>query len=120
MARTFENRQVNSAPGGRVIASQQGDVYFWNFQGDHAASLVEEFHSEPSLVPAQLRSTMPSRLLGAAYQVVPFFGRDLERQQLREWLQDPDDLSLSVRVIFGPGGQGKSRLADRVAAEVCE
>ncbi|MFG2091884.1 tetratricopeptide repeat protein [Spirillospora sp. NPDC048824] len=51
----------------------------------------------------------PSRLLGARSQVVPFVGRQTELRRLGEW-RDADG-HLSVLLLHGPGGQGKTRLA---------
>ena len=78
-------QQENSAPGGRVIASQHGDVYYWHFEGASTAYLVERFSGDAANNTARLGMTLPSRLLGATYQVVPFFGRDSEREQLGGW-----------------------------------
>ena len=59
------------------------------------------------LNPAQARA-QPSRLLRADYEVVPFAGRAAVLGQLAEWLAEPG--TVSVRLLHGPGGQGKSRL----------
>ncbi|XRQ09288.1 hypothetical protein ACN3XK_74680 [Actinomadura welshii] len=55
----------------------------------------------------------PSRLLGAQSQVVPFVGRQTELRRLEEW-RDADG-HLSVLLLHGPGGQGKTRLAHEFA-----
>lgn len=47
--------------------------------------------------------------------MVPFTGRDTELDELRRWRDD--GTGLAVRWLYGPGGQGKTRLADEAAAE---
>ncbi|AXX30271.1 tetratricopeptide repeat protein [Actinosynnema pretiosum subsp. pretiosum] len=58
----------------------------------------------------------PSALLRPDHDVVPFTGRAEEIGLIREWLDHP--APLAARVVTGPGGQGKTRLARRVLAEV--
>ncbi|MCO6011089.1 tetratricopeptide repeat protein [Actinoallomurus purpureus] len=57
----------------------------------------------------------PSRLLLARYELVPFAGRTEVRQKLAGWLGE--QAPVSVRLVHGPGGQGKSRLAAQFARE---
>jgi hypothetical protein len=51
----------------------------------------------------------PATLLRADAEVVPFRGREQELAELSRWCDEPDELS--ARLIVGPGGQGKTRLA---------
>ncbi|MBZ4323077.1 tetratricopeptide repeat protein [Streptomyces huiliensis] len=50
----------------------------------------------------------PAALLEAGHAVVPFRGREELLEDLREWCARP---GLDVRLVHGPGGQGKTRLA---------
>ncbi|MGH4026194.1 MAG: hypothetical protein ACRDRV_16595, partial [Pseudonocardiaceae bacterium] len=59
---------------------------------------------------APRRDVPPSRLLAARYQVVDFTGREHELAELAAW-RDDSELGLAVRLVHGPGGQGKTRLA---------
>ncbi|WBB99576.1 hypothetical protein O7543_05185 [Solwaraspora sp. WMMA2080] len=53
----------------------------------------------------------PSMLLAANNQVVPFTAlRDADRAELAAWRDDPAR-GVAVRLLHGPGGQGKTRLA---------
>ncbi|MER5542765.1 tetratricopeptide repeat protein [Streptomyces sp. NPDC002589] len=63
---------------------------------------------------ASLRK-LPSRMLDARNEVVPFTGRDAELTTLRSWRDGAT--RLAVRLLHGPGGQGKTRLAARFATE---
>ncbi|UFQ14075.1 MULTISPECIES: ATP-binding protein [Streptomyces] len=57
----------------------------------------------------------PSRMLNARYRLVDFTGRERERAELAAWRDSPGP-RLSATWPHGPGGQGKSRLADEFAA----
>ncbi len=58
---------------------------------------------------------LPSRMLDARAAIVSFTGRGDELAELRRWRDSEPPLAL--RWLFGPGGQGKTRLADQLAAE---
>ena len=58
----------------------------------------------------------PSRLLRASSAVVDFVGRAAELEELQTWRDDPQLGNLAVRLVYGAGGQGKSRLAAQVAS----
>ncbi|MDQ8705352.1 tetratricopeptide repeat protein [Streptomyces sp. LHD-70] len=58
----------------------------------------------------------PSRMLNARYRLVDFTGRERERTELTAWRDGPGP-RLSATWLHGPGGHGKSRLADEFAAE---
>lgn len=57
------------------------------------------------------KATNPGTLLNARYEVVPFFeeARTAELADLKAWCDD-DRLTTSVRLFYGPGGTGKTRL----------
>lgn len=58
---------------------------------------------------------LPSRMLNARHEVVDFTGREAELAQLNQWRQGGP--RLAARWLHGPGGQGKTRLAARFAAQ---
>jgi len=62
-----------------------------------------------------LDATGPSLLLWPAREVVEFTGRDSELAELLAWCQSAP--RISVRLVTGAGGVGKTRLALKVAAE---
>ncbi|MFI0975988.1 tetratricopeptide repeat protein [Streptomyces sp. NPDC021093] len=62
--------------------------------------------------PAWLRE-LPSRMLNSRHAVVDFTGRTAELDQLHTWRRERP--KLAARWLYGPGGQGKSRLAARFA-----
>lgn len=64
--------------------------------------------------PGWLRE-LPSRMLNARREVVPFTGRDGDLARLRAWRDSGP--RLAVRWLYGAGGQGKTRLAGELAAE---
>ncbi|MFF8423862.1 hypothetical protein ACF07Y_01710 [Streptomyces sp. NPDC016566] len=61
-------------------------------------------------------TAQPSRLLNARFQAVDFTGRDRERAELAAW-RDGDGPRAAALWLHGPGGQGKTRLAARFAAD---
>ncbi|MCB5163537.1 hypothetical protein LG634_01565 [Streptomyces bambusae] len=80
-----------------------------------AEPLAEPAEAAHLLSPAgperDLRS--PAMLLRAEAEAVPFRGREEELRLLAGWCAAPEPFS--VRVLTGPGGQGKSRLARQLA-----
>ncbi|MCX5128517.1 tetratricopeptide repeat protein [Streptomyces sp. NBC_00347] len=65
----------------------------------------------PATVDRNVRS--PAALLRADTEAVAFHGRESELAALQTWCESGPP-SLSVRVMTGPGGQGKTRLARRL------
>ncbi|WP_331736919.1 hypothetical protein [Streptomyces sp. NBC_00211] len=84
-------------------------VYQWK-----ATYRIEDFPTAPQLVSARVLAKQPSRLLRGVHQVVPFTGRHDDLAQLADWREDPAE-RLTIRLVHGPGGQGKTRLAARFA-----
>ncbi|MFG1957328.1 tetratricopeptide repeat protein [Nonomuraea sp. NPDC049028] len=77
---------------------------------------VEPFPPSRSWPGVEQARAQPSRLLLARYEVVPFTGRESLQRELADWMQGPAG-SMSVRLVHGPGGQGKTRLAAFLAGE---
>jgi Trypsin-like peptidase domain len=61
--------------------------------------------------------TSPAMLLRADYETVDFYGRQDLLTDLTEWCIDPS-LEVDVRLITGPGGRGKTRLARQLVTTV--
>ncbi|WP_255955259.1 ATP-binding protein [Streptomyces odontomachi] len=73
--------------------------------------------TEPAVLPDR-PPPPPSFLLRSDYEVVPFQGRTDEVAALTEWCRTPDPVGL--RLCHGPGGQGKTRLAQRLISRMTE
>lgn len=78
---------------------------------------------DPATLERDLRS--PAMLLRADVEATPFRGRLQEWESLWEWCTGPPATrpaapvkNLAVRVLTGPGGQGKSRLVRRLVGAV--
>ncbi|WP_239336706.1 serine protease, partial [Frankia sp. CiP3] len=69
----------------------------------------------PAPVPVPARLPSPATLLQPRWEVVPFDGREGLRTRLAGWCAEPAEVS--VWLVHGPGGQGKTRLARQVCAE---
>ncbi|OPC76522.1 hypothetical protein B4N89_46775 [Embleya scabrispora] len=77
---------------------------------------VETFPAERPAPPTAARArAQPARLLQARYALVGFTGRRNELERLAVWRDGP--AGVSVLLSHGPGGQGKTRLATRFAAD---
>ncbi|MEU8330060.1 tetratricopeptide repeat protein [Micromonospora sp. NPDC048839] len=73
---------------------------------------IEEFCAQPQpLAPSPYLA--PSALLDVSHAAIPFRGRAAELRVLKKWLDE--DSPNSIHSIYGPGGQGKSRLAHKIA-----
>ncbi|MGW3345980.1 tetratricopeptide repeat protein [Nonomuraea rubra] len=83
--------------------------------GDGSPLYLLENWRPPARVDSAALREQPSRMLNARHAVVDFTGREEERRQLLEWRDSTP--KLSVRWLHGPGGQGKSRLAARLAED---
>ncbi|MFE9795438.1 tetratricopeptide repeat protein [Streptomyces goshikiensis] len=70
----------------------------------------------PPADPVELRK-QPSMMLTAAHRIVTFTGREEERRALTAWRDDPEQPRLAVKWLHGPGGQGKTRLADEFSEQ---
>ncbi|MGV9728052.1 tetratricopeptide repeat protein [Streptomyces albogriseolus] len=79
--------------------------------------VLEEWRPPADTDPEFLRE-LPSRMLNARFAVVEFTGRRDELADLHRWCRDGP--RLAARWLHGPGGQGKSRLAPRFAAEAVD
>ncbi|MCG6497813.1 tetratricopeptide repeat protein [Kitasatospora sp. A2-31] len=69
----------------------------------------------PAAVERRLDS--PAGLLRADAEAVPFHGREAELAELTAWCTE-GRAALSARVLVGPGGQGKSRLARQLTTDL--
>ncbi|MCD9904288.1 hypothetical protein LUR56_38105, partial [Streptomyces sp. MT29] len=67
--------------------------------------------------PAEPLHEQPSQLLLARHQVVPFIGRRDELKRLAAWRDDPAGPTAAVQLLHGSGGQGKTRLGAKFAAD---
>ncbi|MBQ0994896.1 hypothetical protein KBX08_33120 [Micromonospora sp. H61] len=86
--------------------------------GDVDIQLGERrFHLEryPDVAARSATSARPSYLLDSAQRLVPYRPRPAEEERLTQWRDDPST-SMSVVYVYGPGGQGKTRLAHHLAA----
>lgn len=99
------------APAGAVVHSLPDARVFLLTRSPAAVdSATEAYRVLPFPdAPSLLTGGGPSALLRAADRAVPFFGREEELARLTSWRDAPDPVS--VLLVNGPGGQGKTRLA---------
>ncbi|WP_405608088.1 tetratricopeptide repeat protein [Streptomyces sp. NBC_01511] len=105
-------RQVVRAEGGFAYGVVGADIHV--FGDGRPVYVLRTWQGAPVSDPEWLRE-LPSRMLSARHEVVPFTGREHDLAELRGWRDAPR--RLAARWLHGPGGQGKSRLAARLAAE---
>ncbi|MEV7121675.1 tetratricopeptide repeat protein [Kitasatospora griseola] len=98
------------------------DASFRTALADHGAAaptlvaaefqdLIDRSHD----LTARHRPATPAALLEPGRQVVPFHGRDALLADLRAWCTSD---GLGIRLLHGPGGQGKTRLAQHLSQEL--
>ncbi|MFF4421042.1 hypothetical protein ACFY04_09685 [Streptomyces sp. NPDC001549] len=105
-------RQHVSAKGGFAYAVIGGDIHV--YVDGLPVYVLENWRPAPDPDPEWLRE-LPSRMLSARHEIVPFTGRAEELADLHAWRSSRR--RLAVRWLQGPGGQGKSRLAAALARE---
>ncbi|WP_097973418.1 tetratricopeptide repeat protein [Streptomyces sp. gb14] len=99
-------RQYVSAEGGFAYAVVDGDIHV--YVDGLPVYVLENWRPVREPDPQWLRE-LPSRMLSARHEIVPFTGRVEELADLLAWRDSAR--RLAVRWLQGPGGQGKSRLA---------
>ncbi|MEZ0076544.1 hypothetical protein [Planotetraspora sp. GP83] len=100
------------ALGGFAIGVGHGDLHVF---GDGRPLYTLEIARDRPTPPRSWLRELPSRLLDPHHSIVPFEGRQEELGFFDAWRRAPD--RLSVVFLHGAVGQGKTRLAMRVAAE---
>ncbi|MFB6613283.1 hypothetical protein ACFCV9_03520 [Streptomyces sp. NPDC056367] len=106
-------RQHVTAEGGFAYGVVGADLHV--YVDGPPSYVLEEWVPPPESDPEWLRE-LPSRLLSARHEIVPFTGRADELAELRTW-RGAVGRRLAVRWLHGPGGQGKSRLAAAFARD---
>jgi Tetratricopeptide repeat len=99
--------------GPNIQIGAAGDVTITLNRPDYLLELLVP--SFPPPPPPRWRQT-PGHLLDAQRQVVPFWPRSDDLDALGAW-RDDAQAGVSVHLIYGPGGQGKTRLASRFATD---
>jgi tetratricopeptide (TPR) repeat protein len=106
------HQETHVEPGGKAFVVQHGNLSVYQWRPEYR---IEEYDSGAYIGdPAALRA-QPSRMLRAQYQIVPFDAerRSNEITKILAW-RDADE-EASALLLHGPGGQGKTRLANHVA-----
>ncbi|WP_406486003.1 tetratricopeptide repeat protein [Streptomyces phaeochromogenes] len=105
--------RLTATPTARLLA----DEVFRTLITEHTGwePVLEPVEPARLLKPAAVDRSLssPAALLRADAEAVDFHGRDKELVDLRAWCENGPP-ALQVRVLTGPGGQGKTRLARRL------
>lgn len=106
---------VGSSVGGHniQIGSATGDVVILLDGPEYRLEFFTPTLAETGPLVGRARR-QPSYLLDPQHQVVPYWPWPVEQHQIQGWLDDPEPVS--VQLVTGPGGQGKTRLAGHVAS----
>ncbi|MFF4616319.1 tetratricopeptide repeat protein [Nonomuraea jabiensis] len=109
------------------VTALLGDERFCELAGVAPDWLETVAEDDPSVILADLltpaRERLPQdcsdwTLLMARHAVVPFLGRDEQLADLRAWAAEP--AALSIAVLTGRSGTGKTRLAGELCVELAE
>ena len=111
--RDVYEQHIMAGPGSSVYAVQHGDIHIRN---GWPVYRLEPYPVRPRVVSPDRAARQPSALLAAESQVVGFAGRREELAELAQW-RDASVPGVSVMLVHGPGGQGKTRLAAQFAAD---
>lgn len=107
------SEQHVSATGGFAYGVVGADIHVF---GDGTPLYVlRRWAAAPEADPQWLRQ-QPSRMLHARFAVAPFTGREAELGALHAWCAGGPQRA--ARRLHAPGGQGKTRLAQQLAAEL--
>lgn len=107
------SEQHVSATGGFAYGVVGADIHVF---GDGTPLYVlRRWAPTPEADPQWLRQ-QPSRMLHARFAVAPFTGREDELGALHAWCAGGPQRA--ARWLHAPGGQGKTRLAQQLAAEL--
>ncbi|MFJ9148487.1 hypothetical protein ACIRP7_10485 [Streptomyces sp. NPDC102270] len=105
--------QYASASDSARIVQAGGDVVI---HGESAPYELRMWPSPSKALSAEEARAQPSRLLRAGHEIVEFVGRETELDTLRSWRDSCRGRPhVALRLIHGPGGQGKTRLAAQAA-----
>ncbi|MEV0382138.1 hypothetical protein [Nonomuraea sp. NPDC050643] len=119
----YAQRRLDAIP----VTALLGDQRFRELAGVAPGPLEAVAEGDPSTSLPDLltfaREDLPQdcadwALLMARHAVVPFLGRTGELAELRSWAADP--AALSIAIVTGRGGTGKTRLAGELCAELAE
>lgn len=104
-------QQNVTSKGGTAYGVIGADLHVF---GDGTPLYLLEVYRPAGVADRVWLRELPSRMLNARSGVVAFTGRDRECVDLRVWCEA--ESRLAVRWMHAPGGQGKTRLADHIAA----
>jgi tetratricopeptide (TPR) repeat protein len=113
--RDFGNWRLHAVPTHAITADPEFRHLITHDTGAPPIMEAVEFQDflQPPVNPTVART--PGSLLAASVEAVDFSGRGDELAELASW-RDNDEV-LSIMLVGGEGGQGKTRLARRFAAQ---
>ena len=88
------------------ITGANATTHIHHHEGPSWVGVLHPLNTRPKRVSAV---DTPSRLLSVRAGLVPYTGREEQLAELHRWRVD-DSVDASVKLVYGPGGRGKTRL----------
>jgi hypothetical protein len=115
----FAEGRLTAVPATRLLTDPTARQLLTDAGVEPVAASVELAPLLEGAVTRREQQHSPASLLRADRAVVPFYGREQLRHDLLGWCRN-DPAEVSVRLLTGPAGHGKTRLAHHLIHQLTQ